>query len=194
MGHLSLSEALWRISTRPLRGRWVGALGCAEAPHGSPWRCSCDEKEEAPRLKRGGDLHPARPDLWPPTKRPWAARGGLIVAGVTHLSRREGVPPCLHRSPPLDGTLGVHRTSWRIPFPRHASGVLLVLELRLESKSSAGLRMQPYRRSPGQVWPCHLHGWGCLSARAMDTGFPTVVWRLCLGLGLAVTPPILAAV
>ena len=28
----------------------------------------------------------------------------------------------------------------------------------------------------------------------MDTGFPTVVWRLCLGLGFAVTPPILAGV
>ena len=43
--------------------------------------------------------------------------------------------------------------------------------------------MQPYPRSPDLVWPGHLHGTGCLSARAMDTGFPTVVWRLCLGLG-----------
>ena len=31
--------------------------------------------------------------------------------------------------------------------------------------------------------PGHLHGTGCLSARAMDTGFPTVAWRLYLGLG-----------
>ena len=38
----------------------------------------------------------------------------------------------------------------------------------------------------------HLHGTGCLRAQAMDTGFPTVMWRLCLGLGFAVTPPILA--
>ena len=35
---------------------------------------------------------------------------------------------------------------------------------------------------------------GCLNARAMDTAFPTVVWCLCLGLGFAVTPPILAGV
>ena len=42
--------------------------------------------------------------------------------------------------------------------------------------------MQPYPGSPDLVWPGHLHGTGCLSARAMDTGFPTVSWRLCLGL------------
>ena len=34
-------------------------------------------------------------------------------------------------------------------------------------------------------WPGHLHGTGCLSARAMDTGFPTVVWCLYLSLGCA---------
>ena len=55
--------------------------------------------------------------------------------------------------------------------------------LRLESQSSAGLRMQPYPRSLDLVWPGHLHGTGCLSARAMDTGFPTVAWRLRFGLG-----------
>ena len=59
--------------------------------------------------------------------------------------------------------------------------------------------MQPYPRSPDVIWPGHLHGTGCLSARAMDTGFPTVVWRLCLGRGCAwvwvsVTPPALAGV
>ena len=43
--------------------------------------------------------------------------------------------------------------------------------------------MQPYPRSPDLVWPGHLHGRGCLSARAMDTGLPTVAWRLRLGLG-----------
>ena len=43
--------------------------------------------------------------------------------------------------------------------------------------------MQPYPRAPDLVWPGHLHGGGCLSAWAMDTGFPTVVWRLCSGLG-----------
>ena len=71
--------------------------------------------------------------------------------------------------------------------------------LRLESQSSAGLRMQTYPRSLDLVWPGHLHGTGCLSARAMDTGFPTVVWRLCLGPGCAwvwvsVTLPVLAGV
>ena len=35
------------------------------------------------------------------------------------------------------------------------------------------------------VWPGHLHGRGCLTARARDTGFPTVVWRMCLGQGCA---------
>ena len=59
--------------------------------------------------------------------------------------------------------------------------------------------MQPYHRAPYLVWPGHLHGAGCLSARAMDTGFSTVVWRLCLGPGCAlvwvsVTPPALAGV
>ena len=59
--------------------------------------------------------------------------------------------------------------------------------------------MQPYPRSPDLVWPGQLHGMGCLSARAMDTGFPTVVWRLCLGPGCgwvwhSVTPPVLAGV
>ena len=45
--------------------------------------------------------------------------------------------------------------------------------------------MQPYPRAPDLVWPGQLLGTGCLSARAMDTGFPTVVWRLCLGVGCA---------
>ena len=40
---------------------------------------------------------------------------------------------------------------------------------------------------PG-LWISHLHGAGCLSARAMDTGFPTVVWSLGLGLNFTTTP------
>ena len=44
------------------------------------------------------------------------------------------------------------------------------------------------------VWPDHLQCTGYLSARAMDTGFPIVVWCLCLGLGSAVTPSFLAGV
>ena len=55
--------------------------------------------------------------------------------------------------------------------------------LRLASQSSAGLRMQPYPRSPDLIWPGHLHGTGCLSARAVGTGFPTVGLRLSLGPG-----------
>ena len=43
--------------------------------------------------------------------------------------------------------------------------------------------MQPYPRSPDLVWPGHLHGSGCLSARAVGTGFPTVGLRLWLGSG-----------
>ena len=40
--------------------------------------------------------------------------------------------------------------------------------------------MQPYPRAPDLVWPGHLHGTGCLSARAVGTGFPTVGLRLWL--------------
>ena len=59
--------------------------------------------------------------------------------------------------------------------------------------------MQPYPRAPDLVWPGQLHGTGSLSARASDTGFPTVVWCLCLGLGcgwvwVSVTLPVLAGV
>ena len=59
--------------------------------------------------------------------------------------------------------------------------------------------MQPYPRSPDLIWPGHLHGTGCLSARAVGTGFPTVVRRLCLGpvcgwLWVLLTPPVLAGV
>ena len=43
--------------------------------------------------------------------------------------------------------------------------------------------MQPYPRAPYLVWPGHMHGTGCLIARAMDTGFPTVVLCLCFGPG-----------
>ena len=59
--------------------------------------------------------------------------------------------------------------------------------------------MQPNPRSPDLVWPGQLHGMGCLSAQALDTGFPTVVWCLCLGPGCgwvwaSVTPAVLAGV
>ena len=63
--------------------------------------------------------------------------------------------------------------------------MFLVLGFRLVSQSSAGLSMQPYPWAPDLVWPGHLHGTGCLSARAMGTGFPFFVWRLCMGPGCA---------
>ena len=126
-------------------GRRVGALGRGEAPQGSPWRRPCDEQQDALRLKRGGDFHPARPNWWPPAKRPRATGGGLIAASVTYLFRREDVPPCLRTSPPLGGTLGVHRTSWRIPFPMHAC-TFLVLGFRGAWVSHAPPRVPKHRR------------------------------------------------
>ena len=100
-------------------------------------------------MKRGGGLHPATPVRLPPTKRPGATPGGLIAAGVTCLSRREGVPPCLRTSPPLGGTLVVHRTSWCIPFPRHAC-MFLVLGFRGAWVSHAPPRVpkQPPKKKP----------------------------------------------
>ena len=77
-------------------------------------------------MKRGGDLCPARPDWWPPTKRPRATPGGLFAASVTCLSSREGAPPCLRTSPLSGGTLEVHRNSWCILFTRHACMVLVL--------------------------------------------------------------------
>ena len=47
-------------------------------------------------MKRGGGLHPAGRDWWPPTKRPQTTSGGLIAASVRNVPRREGVPPCAH--------------------------------------------------------------------------------------------------
>ena len=44
--------------------------------------------------------------------------------------------------------------------------------------------MQFYPRAPDLFWPGHLHGTGCVSARPMDTDFPTVVWCLCFRPGL----------
>ena len=43
--------------------------------------------------------------------------------------------------------------------------------------------MQPYPRALDLVWPGHLHGTGCFSVWAVDTGFPTVVWQACLVFG-----------
>ena len=103
-------------------------------------------------MKRGGGLHPARPDCWPPEKRPRATPGGLNATSVTCLSHREGVPPCLRTSPPLGGTPEVHRTSWRIPFPRHAC-TFLVLGFRGAWVSHAPPRVPKQRRSYDAALP-----------------------------------------
>ena len=95
-------------------------------------------------MKRRGGLHLTRPDCWPQTKRPRTAPGGLIAASVTCLSRREAVPPCLRTSPYLGRTLGIHRTSWRIPFSRHAC-MFLVLGFRGASVSHASPPVQKQR-------------------------------------------------
>ena len=81
-------------------------------------------------MRRGGGLPPATPHWWRRTKRPRATAGGLIVAGLTNVSCGEGLPPCLRTSPALCRILGVQRTSRRSPFPRHASGVVLVFGFR----------------------------------------------------------------
>ena len=139
---------------------------------------------------RGGGLHPTRPDWWPPTKRPRATPGGLIAASVTacHAGRvgpRACARPLLCAEPQgftgppgVSRSQGMHACSWY-----WGSEVPGCRTLRLKSQSSAGLRMLPYPRSPDLVWPRHLHGTGCISARAMVTGFPNVWWRLCFGLG-----------
>ena len=99
----------------------------------------------------------------------------------------------------LGGGFGRVRWCWRAVWWLWAVFVFGCRTLRLESQSSAGLSVQPYPRSPDLVWPGHLHGTGCLSARAVGTGFPTVVRRLCLGavcgwVWVLLTPPVLAGV
>ena len=88
-------------------------------------------------MKRGGDLHPARPDWWPR-----ARPRGLFAVNVTCLSRWEGV----RTAPPLGGTVEVHRTSWRIPFQRHAC-MFLVLGVQ------GALVSRTPPRVPKQRWP-----------------------------------------
>ena len=103
----------------------------------------------------------------------------------------------------------MHACSWYWGFE-----VLGCRTLRLESQSSAGLSMQPYHRSLGHVWPGHLHGKGlpqcpgygqwafcCCVVLLFGSGLrgnpANPGWGLgcvCLDLGFACTPPILAGV
>ena len=54
--------------------------------------------------------------------------------------------------------------------------------------------MEHYPGAQDLFWPGHLHGTGCLSARAIDTWCLTIVSRLCLCLGFTVTSPISSGV
>ena len=47
-------------------------------------------------MKRGGGLHPARLDCWPPTKRPRARLGGLIAARYVLVSPGGCAPLLAH--------------------------------------------------------------------------------------------------
>ena len=155
-------------------------------------------REEGLLLKKASGLHLTRPHWWTPTQRPETKPGRVFAASVRNVPRREGVPPHLRTAGLLGGALGGQWTSPRIRFPRHTVGIVVpwylgsevlgCCTLRLESQSSAGLGMQVYPRSPVPVWPGDLRGTGCLSARAMDTRFSSVVWHVCLGLGFAFTP------
>ena len=53
-----------------------------------------------------------------------------MAPSMMNLSRSEAVQPRLRTAPPLDRTIGVHRTFARIPFPRHTGGIVLVLCFR----------------------------------------------------------------
>ena len=46
-------------------------------------------------MKRGGGLDPARPDWWPPAKRPRATPGGLIADCLRNVSRPVPCAPVL---------------------------------------------------------------------------------------------------
>ena len=150
-------------------------------------------QEEAPRVKRGGGLHPARPDWWPPTKRPWATTGGLMAASVTYLSRQEGVPACLRTSPPFGGTIGCSPDFLAYPFLKACqrrglgTGVPRCLGVARSNSSPKAAQALGCSLTPRlRVWPGDLHGTCCLSARAMNTVFPTVVWDMRLVLGFAI--------
>ena len=100
-----------------------------------------------------------------------------MLAHVTSLWRNPRASPDFLAYP-------VHKACQRRVLGTWVPRCLSSCRPRFESQSSAGPRMQPYPLSPDLVWPAHLHGLGCLSVRAMDTGLPTVRWRARLVLGL----------
>ena len=107
---------------------------------------------------------------------------------------RGGCAPLLAHVPPI-GFPRVSPDFLAYPVPKGCQRPgLATLVPRCFGVARSTPRMQPYPRAPGYVWPGHLHDTRCLSPRAMDTGFPTVAWRMCLCSGFAVTLPILAGV
>ena len=74
------------------------------------------------------------------------------------------------------------------------SEVLGCRTLRLESQSSAGLRIQTYPQALGHISPGPLHATGCLRAQAMVTAFPIFVRRARLGSGFTGVPPFLPSI
>ena len=134
-------------------------------------------------MKRGGGLHPARPDWQPPTKRPRATPGGLISASVTCLSRREGVPPpgwgvgvyvclCAHSActPPLLAgvcSVGVCAWAWVSAAPHHSwlgcSGCVCVFVCALcLYPATFGWSVWSWCVCSGSGFGCARHPWlGC---------------------------------
>ena len=70
---------------------WVVERGSVVPPGVAP----VTVHEKAPCLKSGGSLHPARPDLWTPRKRPRATLGGLMAALRDRRVERGGFAPVL---------------------------------------------------------------------------------------------------
>ena len=132
------------------------------------------------------------------------------------LSTSGGYPAVLAHGPSFGRTPGGSPDFVAYPVPKayrwHCLGTCVPRSfgcrtLHLKSQSSADPWMQPYSRALVHVWPGHLHGAGCLSDRAIDTGPPTAVpllplpsnpgwrlWGVCLGQGFAFTLPIKAGV
>ena len=189
---------------------WLGTIGAATQAHKGP---NTPARSGRAQPKQGSQTHtptphsPARSDGVEAGRAHKHTQAPTPQPGVAGRSRNPSPSTHTHTAHPSQEWRGTGRVRTQTymrrnprgspdflayPVPKacmHAcswywgSEVLGCRTLCLESQSSAGLRMQPYPRSPDLVWPGHLHGRGCLSARAMDTGFPTVVRRLCLGLG-----------
>ena len=139
-------------------------------------------------MKRQGSLHPARSDWWPLTKRPRATAGGLIAAQRDMRGTPGECAPVLAHVPSFGRNPRGSPDFLAYPVPKACQqrcfgtwvpwclGVAHAAS-SLKAAQALGCSLSPL--APGHVWPGHLNGTGCLSARAMDTELPNVVWRLC---------------